>query len=75
VPRYCAALRDAVHLDRNRRYAEVAEFVYDLRHPRGNLVADQQLPLIERNPNRFWKALSAPLGLAVVGLCIYIFRT
>jgi len=70
-----AALRKAVHPDPNRRYAEVAEFVYDLRHPRGNRVADQQLPLIERDPNRFWKALSALLGLALVGLCIYSFRT
>ena len=52
-----AALRKALHPNPSQRYAEVAEFVYDLRHPRGNLVADHELPLIERDPNRFWKGL------------------
>ena len=69
-----AALRKALHPNPSQRYAEVAEFVYDLRHPRGNLVADHELPLIERDPNRFWKGLSALLGMVVVGLLVYIGR-
>ena len=69
-----AALRKALHPNPSQRYAEVAEFVYDLRHPRGTLVADHSLPLIERDPNRFWKGLSALLALLVVGLLIYIGR-
>lgn len=67
-----AALRKALQPNPSKRYVEVAEFVYDLRHPRGDLVLDHQLPLIERDPNRFWKGLSALLGLAVAGLLIYI---
>ncbi|MES1951638.1 serine/threonine-protein kinase [Salinisphaera sp. S4-8] len=66
------ALRKALHPNPDKRYAEVAEFVYDLRHPRGELVADHRLPLIERDPNRFWKGLSAVLGLIVIGLVSYI---
>ena len=66
------ALRKALHPNPSQRYAEVAEFVYDLRHPRGDLVADHRLPLIDRDPNRFWKGLSALLGLAVAGLLVYI---
>ncbi|ERJ18159.1 serine-threonine-protein kinase PpkA [Salinisphaera shabanensis E1L3A] len=66
------ALRKALHPNPIQRYAEVAEFVYDLRHPRGELVADHRLPLIDRDPNRFWKGLSALLGLAVAGLLVYI---
>lgn len=69
-----AALRKALHPNPSQRYAEVAEFVYDLRHPRGTLVADHSLPLIERDPNRFWKGLSALLALLVIGLLIYIGR-
>ena len=73
VPRWVdGALRKALHPNPDNRYAEVAEFVYDLRHPRGELVADHRLPLIARDPNRFWKGLSALLGLALVGLLIYI---
>ena len=68
------ALRKALHPNPNQRYAEVAEFVYDLRHPRGGLVSDHRLPLIERDPNRFWKGLSAVLGVVVAALLFYIAR-
>ena len=69
------ALRKALHPNPSQRYAEVAEFVYDLRHPRGDLVADHRLPLIERDPNRFWKGLSAVLALVIAGLLFYIGRS
>ncbi|WP_123631697.1 bifunctional protein-serine/threonine kinase/phosphatase [Salinisphaera orenii] len=68
------ALKKALHPNPDRRYAEVAEFVYDLHHPRKAFMADHALPLIERDPNRFWKGLSAVLGLTVIGLFAYIVR-
>ncbi len=58
-----AALAKAVHPDARQRYESLSEFVYDLRHPNAALL--RSLPLIERNPARFWKGVSAALGLAL----------
>lgn len=64
-----AVLRKAVHPDPLRRYGEVSEFVHDLRQPNPAL-ADRALPLIERNPLAFWKAVSATLALIVLALLL-----
>ncbi|HKA44408.1 MAG TPA: bifunctional protein-serine/threonine kinase/phosphatase [Burkholderiales bacterium] len=58
-----AALGKAVHPEPLERYEALSEFVYDLRHPNPSLV--RRTPLIERNPARFWKVVSAALGLAL----------
>jgi serine/threonine protein phosphatase PrpC/predicted Ser/Thr protein kinase len=58
-----AALRKAVHPDPAERYEALSEFVHDLRHPNTALL--RPTPLIERNPVRFWKGVSAALGLAL----------
>jgi serine/threonine protein phosphatase PrpC len=62
------ALRRAVHPDPWRRYAELSEFVFDLRHPSRRFLSQAQLPLIERDPVKFWKAVSAVLVLIIVFL-------
>lgn len=66
------ALRKALHPEPKRRYQDVAEFVFDLRHPRKAFLNDHALPLFERDPNRFWKGLSLLLACAVAGLLAYI---
>lgn len=60
------ALRKAVHPDPVKRYGELSEFLYDLRHPNEELVEAHKRPLIERNPLLFWKGLSALLGAIVL---------
>ena len=61
-----AALRRAVHPDPAKRYDSLSEFVFDLRHPNQNYVNASAPPLIERNPNLFWKCTTAVLALIVI---------
>ena len=60
-----AALR-ILQIDPRRRYAEVAEFVYDLHHPNGAFLERTRTPLIERSPLLFWKTASFALMLALL---------
>lgn len=61
-------LKKAVHPNPDKRYAEVSEFVYDLRHPRREFLERTRLPLAERDPVRFWKIIALLLLIAVVVL-------
>jgi serine/threonine protein phosphatase PrpC/predicted Ser/Thr protein kinase len=65
-------LQKAVHIDPYQRYAELSEFVYELRHP--NKDYDRPRPLIERNPLLFWKCLSLALALVIVLLLFLLVR-
>ncbi|MGE0012896.1 MAG: protein kinase [Azoarcus sp.] len=60
------ALAKAVHPDPNKRYQELSEFIYDLRHPNNTLLGKGPPPLIERNPLVFWQTLSFCLSLLVL---------
>jgi serine/threonine protein kinase len=57
-------LKKAVHPDPYKRYEELSEFVHELRHPNKSYLAPR--PLIERNPQLFWKFLSVFLVLVIV---------
>ena len=63
-----AALRKAVHIDPYQRYAELSEFIYDLRHPNSVLMNEKPPPLMQRNPLVFWQALSFLLLILVAAL-------
>jgi serine/threonine protein phosphatase PrpC len=63
-----AALRRAVHIDPAKRYESLSEFVFDLRHPNQNYLNASAPPLIERNPNLFWKCTTAILALVIIAL-------
>ena len=65
-----ATLRKAVHPDPHKRYEELSEFLFDLRHPNRDF-APEAGPILERNPLLFWKGLSALLALAV-GLLLWL---
>ena len=58
------AIRKAVYPDPSKRYDELSEFIFDLRHPNEAFLRKGRQPLIERNPLVFWKSVS--LGLAVI---------
>ncbi len=57
------ALRKAVHPDPNKRYAELSEFLFDLRRPNQQFLSETRAPLIERNPAGFWKGTAFFLAL------------
>lgn len=61
-------LKKAVHPNPNKRYADVSEFVYNLRHPRPEFLKRRRLPLAERDPVRFWKIISLVLLILVIAL-------
>ena len=61
-------LRKAVHPNPAKRYEELSEFLYDLRHPNEAFLSSTRAPLLERNPVAFWKSLSLLLALAVLVL-------
>jgi serine/threonine protein kinase/serine/threonine protein phosphatase PrpC len=69
------ALRKAVHPDPHKRYEELSEFVFELRHPNMNYLNSSSLPLLERNPLRFWKFVSFILACTVVLVLIIQHRT
>jgi serine/threonine protein phosphatase PrpC len=60
------ALRKALHPNPLKRYEELSEFIFDLRHPSPALLKTVRPPLAERNPVRFWKCISAVLALTVL---------
>ncbi len=61
-------LKKAVHPDPYKRYAELSEFVYELRHPSKDYLNKSQPPLMERNPVLFWKVVSFILTVIIVVL-------
>jgi len=61
-------LRKALHPNPYKRYAELSEFIYDLRHPNITFLNKSRPPLIERNPVLFWKSVSLGLSLIIVWL-------
>lgn len=61
------ALERAVHPDPAKRYDELSEFLYDLRHPNPRYLNAPATPLLDRNPLLFWKCVSLILaGIVVV---------
>ncbi|WP_148252005.1 bifunctional protein-serine/threonine kinase/phosphatase [Aidingimonas lacisalsi] len=68
------ALRKALHPSPYRRYEEVSEFLHDLRHPSKEFLHEARLPLIERNPQAFWKGLSLLLAILVASLSLMLLN-
>jgi serine/threonine protein kinase/serine/threonine protein phosphatase PrpC len=67
------ALRKAVDPDSSRRYAELSEFMFDLRHPSKNTSQTSPTPLIERNPLLFWQGFAGILLIVILILLILLF--
>ncbi|MGC1175906.1 protein kinase domain-containing protein [Polaromonas sp.] len=59
-------LRKAVHPNPAKRYGELSEFLYDLRHPNQAFLDKTRPPLLERNPVAFWKGVSLVLAVVIV---------
>ena len=61
------AIKKSVHPDPYKRYSEISEFMYDLRHPNKAFLKKTRPPLMEQNPVLFWKSIS--LILFIFGNC------
>ncbi len=61
-------LKKALHADPLKRHSELSEFLQDLRRPNSKFVEQSRLPLLERDPVRFWQGVSAVLAATVIGL-------
>ncbi len=61
-------LRKAVHPDPAKRYGELSEFLYDLRHPNQAFLDKARPALLERNPVAFWRGVALILAVVVVVL-------
>ena len=59
-----------MHSEPNRRYGELSEFVYDLRHPNQALMSKRIAPLLERNPGAFWRGVSLVLAVIIAVLLV-----
>jgi len=66
-----AALRKAVHPDPYKRYNELSEFTYDLRHPNTKYLKKMKPPLRERNPSAFWQIIAFIEVLIIILLLIW----
>jgi len=64
------ALKKAVHPDPDKRYEDLSEFEFDLRHPNAGYLNAAPVPLLERNPLLFWQCLSLLLACLVVALLV-----
>ncbi|MFW5450837.1 MAG: protein kinase domain-containing protein [Methylophagaceae bacterium] len=61
-------LKKALHPDPYKRYQELSEFVYDLRHPNKAFLNKTAPPLIDRDPVLFWKSISFILTVIIIAL-------
>jgi len=61
-------LKKAVHPNPLKRYQELSEFVYDLRHPNQAYLNRTRAPLLERNPVGFWRGVAFILAVVIVYL-------
>lgn len=59
-------LKKALEPDPYKRYGELSEFLYDLRHPNQAFLHRTKPPLLERNPLLLWKTISFTLALTLV---------
>ena len=64
------AIAKATHINPLKRYNEVSEFIYELRHPSRQFLSKQNPPWIERNPVLFWQCVSIFLFAIVIALLV-----
>ncbi|NOQ34703.1 MAG: protein kinase [Methylococcaceae bacterium] len=59
------ALKKALHPTPYKRYQEISEFLFDLRHPNKLFQNQTRPPLLERDPVAFWKGVSFILTIII----------
>lgn len=62
------ALKKGLESNPQKRYGELSEFTFDLRHPNKEFLSKTAPPLMERDPVLFWKIVSLTLAIIIVVL-------
>lgn len=63
-----AAIQRAVDPDPELRHSQISEFIHELSQPNPNYLTRKAVPLLQRNPLRFWQFSTIILSVLVVGL-------
>jgi len=58
-------LKKALDVKPYKRYDELSEFIYDLKHPNPKFIRISRAPIYERSPIAFWKAVSIVEAVAI----------
>jgi len=66
------SLRKALYVDPYKRYSELSEFIYDLRHPNPKYLKKVEPPLLERNPVAYWQIVAGILAAINIFLILNI---
>ena len=76
VPKWIdAALKKACQPRPEFRYSLLSEFITDLTKPNEHLLKlSQEVPLIERNPLRFWQAMALLEAIIIIILLIVFYQ-
>ena len=64
------AIKKSLSINPGLRYDEISEFIHDLTRPNPLFLGESHLPLIQRNPLVFWRAVS---GLMIIINLILIY--
>lgn len=67
-------LKKALEIDRRKRFQEVSEFIYQFNSPSKYFLQPKKLPLIEKHPVQFWKAIAGILFVAVIVQAVLLYR-
>ncbi|MCK5881171.1 MAG: bifunctional protein-serine/threonine kinase/phosphatase, partial [Sinobacterium sp.] len=68
------ALMKALSLHPDDRYNDVDELIFDLEHPNQKMIAThKRMPLLSKNPLRFWQALVLLQTFVIGGLVVKVF--
>lgn len=70
-----AAIKRSVNPNPENRYPQISEFIHDLFHPNSLYLTQKPLPLLQRNPLRFWQFCTAFLIGVVTILSVILLRT
>lgn len=68
------ALRKAMQINAELRYESLSEFLHDLKHPNPDFLKADQRPLLERDPVRVWKGVSAALLVTNLLLVVWLWQ-
>ncbi len=64
------AIKKAVLPDPLKRYQDLSEFIYDLRHPNKEFLNKTCPPLLERDPVVFWKSIALIQIIIIIALLV-----
>lgn len=63
------SIKKALHPNPYKRYEDLSEFLFDLRHPNKAFLNKTRQPLLERNPVAFWRGVSFILAV-IIGILL-----